>query len=276
MSDAYVRVAVGRYSDGRTMVINKRTAGMLDMVQRRIGFELTIVQGSYNTGGVSASAGTHDGGGVVDLRTWNLTVEQRNEALAAARAVGFYAWYRTTAQGFDPHFHWVAKGDAELSSDARWQASEAEAGRNGLASRGTDTSNLNVPTFNYTAYLEWIELTELADRVAVLEARVTATTNARAQSAYASVIEGGAIENRVSTLEGRVTYNTDARAQHAYKSVTEPDTEGTIANRVTLQSKLLEELRSKVGSLEAAVDDLYNKHGQQDARIAALEAAPKP
>lgn len=217
MSDAYQRVTVGRYSDGRNMVINKRTQAMVDMVEYRLGFNLTMVQGSYNTA-TSASAGTHDGGGVIDMRTWDLTETRRNQALAVARQVGFYAWYRTAAQGFDPHMHWVAKGDAQLSPAAKQQAKDAEAGYNGLASHLKDNLNLNVPTFDYE---EWSRVLEdLVNRIEVLEARVTATTNARAQTAYSYVVDGGAIDQRLDIVEARVGPNTDARAQTAYEAVT--------------------------------------------------------
>jgi len=63
---------------GRALVngetLNTRTLAMLDYAQALyraesgiITFRRAVMQGSYNPGGVSASFGTHDGGGAVDL-----------------------------------------------------------------------------------------------------------------------------------------------------------------------------------------------------------------
>lgn len=151
---ALSRVTLGHDSSGRPIVVNRRTEAMLTEVIRLSGVTPTIVQGSYRAGnGASASAGTHDGGGVIDLRTWNLNVDQRTKLLSALRAVGFVAWYRTTAQGFDPHIHAVAKGDLDLDPSAAQQVRDAANGLNGLASKGRDTSNRNVPTFDYQRWL---------------------------------------------------------------------------------------------------------------------------
>lgn len=122
--------------DGKT--INQRTADMLRMAEDRLGINLRIVQGSYNAGGVAASAGTHDGGGVVDIGTKEWSSTEVKQIIQTLREVGFAAWYRTPAQGFDYHIHAVAVGDAELSYGARSQVSDYYAGKNGLASHARD------------------------------------------------------------------------------------------------------------------------------------------
>ena len=83
---------------------------------------------------------THDGGGVVDLRSRDLfdkglTIPQ---VLLALRRSGFAAWFRSPAQGFDPHIHAVALGDREASPQAAAQEAAYRNGRNGLASNGPD------------------------------------------------------------------------------------------------------------------------------------------
>src|SRR5690606_37754794 len=50
---------------GRT--VNERTRDMLAAAEEILGFDIVVTQGSYNAGGVAASAGTHDGGGAVDI-----------------------------------------------------------------------------------------------------------------------------------------------------------------------------------------------------------------
>ncbi len=138
MSD-YTRVSIGKDSSGRSLVLNQRTLDMFREVERLLGRKITIVQGSYRAGkGAEASAGTHDKGGVIDVRTWDMTVAQRNLMIEYARQVGFAAWYRTKKQGFDPHSHWVAIGDEELHYTAEDQVEQYLAGKNGLKGRGKD------------------------------------------------------------------------------------------------------------------------------------------
>ncbi len=118
--------------------INARTVAMLDHaseVYHALGGLLTIefrgalMQGSYNPGGVSASFGTHDGGGAVDLsvREPVTRVILENEIplmLRALRLAGFAAWLRDTSElyeGSPIHIHAIAIGDQDLSAAARVQ-----------------------------------------------------------------------------------------------------------------------------------------------------------
>lgn len=137
----YTRIDLGHDSSGRPIVINGRTRDMLAAANKKLGFTPVIVQGSYRAGhGASASAGTHDGGGVVDLRVaYGLPARMTaNKVVRALREVGFAAWHRTPAQGFDEHVHAVAIGDRDLSPSAHQQVVDYRAGRNGLANHGAD------------------------------------------------------------------------------------------------------------------------------------------
>lgn len=153
MNDPYEQVDLGADSSGRPLIINRRTEAMLDVVEDRLGFELTIVQGSYAAGhAASASGHTHDEGGVVDLRTHDLSVDQREDALVELRRIGFAAWYRDADDGMDPHFHAVAIGDEQLHADAQAQAQAYLAGGDGLG--GTDDGpQVDFEVFDYAAYL---------------------------------------------------------------------------------------------------------------------------
>lgn len=118
--------------------LNTRTRDMILAAEKILGYTLTLIQGSYNAGGVSASAGTHDGGGAVDV--WGKGTSHVPTEVAALRQVGFAAWGRTPSQGnWGYHIHCIAIGDQELSSGARNQVADYKAGRNGLASNGKDT-----------------------------------------------------------------------------------------------------------------------------------------
>ena len=118
--------------------LNTRTRDMILAAERILGYQFTIIQGSYNAGAVSASAGTHDGGGAADL--WGKGSAHVYNEVSALRKVGFAAWGRTPAQGdWGYHIHCIAQGDADLSSGAKAQVVAYKAGKNGLASGGRDT-----------------------------------------------------------------------------------------------------------------------------------------
>lgn len=129
----YTRTTYG----GKT--VNMRTRNMLLHAAAIRGKGFTLTQGSYNRG-VSASAGTHDGGGVVDVSVSGLTPAERSVAAMALRKAGFFAWTRTPVQGFAYHIHAVAIGDKQMSSGAKSQVVQGFQDRNGLANRGKDTA----------------------------------------------------------------------------------------------------------------------------------------
>lgn len=118
--------------DGNT--VDWLTRAALEATAKRLGYALTVTQGSYNAGGVSASAGTHDGGGVVDLAAWDHVDKVRE-----LRRTGFAAWYRPAIPGLWPaHIHAVLMGNRKLAPSARRQVDAYLAGRNGLANNGPD------------------------------------------------------------------------------------------------------------------------------------------
>jgi peptidoglycan hydrolase-like protein with peptidoglycan-binding domain len=120
-------------------VVNARTQAMLAEAQRLAGQTLVLDQGSYNPGGDPTSAGTHDGGGVVDISVTGMTAAKRTAVAKALRQVGFAAWVRSPSQGDWPwHIHAVAINDTDLSTQAQHQSGDYYLGLNGLANRGPD------------------------------------------------------------------------------------------------------------------------------------------
>ncbi|MEV8516046.1 peptidoglycan-binding protein [Dactylosporangium sp. NPDC051484] len=123
--------------DGYT--VDARTQAMLAEAQRLLGYSLVLSQGSYNPGGDPTSAGTHDGGGVVDISVTGMTAAQRTAVARALRQVGFAAWIRNPSQADWPwHIHAAAINDTDLSSEAQHQIGDYYLGMNGLANRGQD------------------------------------------------------------------------------------------------------------------------------------------
>ncbi|WP_212843477.1 peptidoglycan-binding protein [Catellatospora sp. IY07-71] len=129
----------GTVSTWRGVPVNARTKAMLLEAERLLGRQFTITQGSYSPGEDPTSAGTHDGGGALDLAVTGLTSTQRTASVRRLREVGFAAWLRTPSQGNWPyHIHAVALADTDQSTPARNQAGDYYLGMNGLANRGPD------------------------------------------------------------------------------------------------------------------------------------------
>ncbi len=121
------------------VLVDARTDSMLDEAERRLDRQVLLRQGSYNPGGDPTSAGTHDGGGVVDISVDGMSSRTRTAVARELRRVGFAAWVRTPAQGDWPfHIHAVAISDTDLSSAAQHQVGDYYLGMNGLANHAAD------------------------------------------------------------------------------------------------------------------------------------------
>lgn len=122
-------------------VLNERTLSALKYAEDLAGIPILLAQGSYNGGknAVSQSGGTHDGGGVVDLRVRQYTTKQRRKVVRYMRKAGFAAWYRKEIPGlWGPHIHAVLIGDKEMSAEAKQQVYAYDRHRNGLANNAYD------------------------------------------------------------------------------------------------------------------------------------------
>ena len=134
-------IFVGGHTTHSGKTLNQRTLDMVTAAEGVVGYAIVVTQGSYNAGGVSASAGTHDGGGAVDISVLNKTATERWELVRALRTVGFAAWLRTPSQGNWPyHIHAIAVGDTDVSISARNQIADYFVGLNGLASHAADNT----------------------------------------------------------------------------------------------------------------------------------------
>lgn len=157
MADPYAIVL----RDGKK--VDALTDGALKRAEVALGYPLTITQGSYNAGGVAASAGTHDGGGVVDLMPWD-----RERKVKALRAVGFAAWFRPAIPGLWPaHIHAVLIGHGRLAPVAFRQVQAYLARRDGLKANGPDVDPgwTNVARYTVQAWRNDLEREHLAERI---------------------------------------------------------------------------------------------------------------
>lgn len=138
---AYTRVMY----DGKT--VNARTRDALKYAEKlwrkRMGHKKSIrlAQGSYRKGSAAAASGsTHDGGGVVDIRTAGvgLDAEETKQLNRALRDAGFASWIRDSRDGMDPHIHAIALLDKEMSASAKRQCADFDRGKNGLTNGAKD------------------------------------------------------------------------------------------------------------------------------------------
>lgn len=117
---------------GRTNV-DALTIACIEHAESIGGHEFVVTQGSYQST-VAASAGTHDGGGAVDLRWCG-----HAKCIRALRQAGMAAWHRKPSQGSWPdHIHAVVVDHPALAPSAARQVASYRSGRNGLANNGVD------------------------------------------------------------------------------------------------------------------------------------------
>lgn len=122
----------------RGVVLDDRTRDMMEEVARLTGsIYVNPTHGSYSH--ASASAGTHSGGGAIDLMHKSWSVKDYDEVVKQMRKVGFAAWHRTPQQANWPrHVHGIAMGCKDASDGAKAQMVAYLKGRNGLAVGGPD------------------------------------------------------------------------------------------------------------------------------------------
>lgn len=113
--------------------VDKLTKAGLEEMERRLGYELTITQGSFNSS-VGASAGTHNKGGPVDLAPW----DWRNK-LRAAKNSGFAGWHRPAIPGlWGEHLHLFPLDHERMADVAMRQNTAYRNKRDGMKGDGPD------------------------------------------------------------------------------------------------------------------------------------------
>lgn len=197
------------------VTVDDRTARMLTAVDRAelptTSFQPT--QGSYSTG-VSASAGTHSGGGAVDIALAGLDDDTARRIETAMRRVGFAAWYRTAIPGTWPrHVHGIAVGCSDLASAARSQVTAYLNGRDGLAGNGPDTGTRSYVDVTWESYfaahpyvLEDI-MASLADVEAVI-ARYSDSVVDRTAAKVLNIVRAEGISGAAVWTEGQYPSGT--------------------------------------------------------------------
>ena len=129
--------------DGRVVTVRTRDALLYAqrLWQRRGKHHkrIRLAQGSFNRG-VGASAGTHDGDAVVDVRTTGvgLTPGETSALNKALKDAGFASWIRDGRDGMPPYLHCCCLSDPEMAAGAKAQCAAFDRGLNGLANGARD------------------------------------------------------------------------------------------------------------------------------------------
>lgn len=114
--------------------------------------------GSYRTN--TASGGTDTGGGHCDLNLEGRSDADARTLETLARSIGFVAYFRPrnspytgNSYGWQRHLHLIRRDCADLSSKAKWQVGEYDAGRDGLAVPHKDTGSRKYVGVTWASYL---------------------------------------------------------------------------------------------------------------------------
>lgn len=120
----------------RGETLDRMTIAALLAAEKFLGYDNHILQGSYSSS-VPQSAGTHDGGGALDL-VWRPRIRRQTKMM---RKHGRFAyWPRRALIGhWNRHGHGILIGNERASSGAKEQIVAYRNGRDGLASNGPDT-----------------------------------------------------------------------------------------------------------------------------------------
>lgn len=134
----------------RGHLMDYETAAVIMAAEAELGYELTVVQGCYNVGGVAASAGTHDGGGAFDLEPFDFA-----RKVKVLRSLGCASWHREAIPGvWEEHVHSIVRNHPTLSPAAVEQQRyfDMKPRHNGLAGEPVDPDQYPgrpTPTFHY-------------------------------------------------------------------------------------------------------------------------------
>lgn len=127
----------------RGVLLDQLTIDAMLIAEHLLGYQLSFPQGSWSSGVVD-SAGTHDGGGAVDVHIAGMGEAQQVSIVHALRQAGFAAWRRTPSEGFVYHVHCIKIGDSQVSPAAAEQLVQWAAHQNGLKSHGPDNDPVDV------------------------------------------------------------------------------------------------------------------------------------
>lgn len=137
-------------------LMDNKTKTAVQLGEKRLGYSLTILQGCYNPGGVSQSAGTHDGGQVIDFAPFDFATKVK-----VFREMGWFIWHRAAIPGvWGEHIHGGIRNGGTLSPSAKAQQVDYDGTppRDGLAGHSLDPTFHPDPPVGFDYNAAWKEL----------------------------------------------------------------------------------------------------------------------
>ena len=193
MPDFTVR-RFGTDTSGRPILMTQFMWDWWQGVVTELGFEPTIVQGAFMSrvgGGAAASAGYHDLGGCMDVRTWDLTGDQLDRLIRVTRTRAGASWRRdeTAAHGgMDSHCHITLGSDQPLSDGARASWQSYLNGDNGLANNASDYEWRPKPLVTTPPERDWFDMATEADLRKIVREEIQAREDEIAAKAAKAVL----------------------------------------------------------------------------------------
>ena len=244
-----------------------------ELVRVELGLELEILQaqGSY-----SKSGATHVEGTAVDWRTWRFTYTAVMRIVRIAREMGARAtWYRTRAQGFDPHAHSAI--DCPCWSGADYQTAAVDDGFNGLGGSGRggrDDGPAPSVKRDYRAGIAWAK-TQIARLTTPTQTDIERLLDTMDTKDLAKIIDNtinsnarlGVIASRAGEAEGAAK---TARAQTG--PIRRGATDISLRQEVADAKSAALAIQGQMAGLTAAITQLAKG---QPIDLAAIEAAAK-
>nr|DAT51182.1 MAG TPA: signaling protein [Caudoviricetes sp.] len=221
--------------------------------------KLVIIQAAGNA---SASAGTHADGWAIDLQTWHLSGSQIERLVAHARRYGASGtWYRTSAQGFDPHIH-AALDPGSGYTNSSYQIAAVRDGYNGLGRGGRGGRD------THSAPARWITA---AQGITLMEQEgddIMASKDEVKQWVKEGVAELDWGGEKFGPYLGRIQANSSDAAYYAKQAaqqtadITRPNDPKAVNGQVSLRQELADdksigiENQARLNQLEAKVDQI--------------------
>jgi putative peptidoglycan binding protein len=152
----------------RGHTFDRMTIAAILAAEQRLGFQVVITQGSYNTT-VDASGGTHDGSGALDIHFDPATSDK---IVLAFRQTGFASWRRFKNSDWPDHVHCELLDDPHASDQAKSQWAAYRRGEDALGGDDLGPRLDPIPIFHFTDKPVWPKLHTTSEAVGLMQKKL--------------------------------------------------------------------------------------------------------
>jgi hypothetical protein len=152
----------------RGHTFDKMTIAAILAAEDRLGFQVIITQGSYNTS-VSASGQTHAGSGALDMHFDPKTSDQ---IVLAMRQTGFACWRRFKNSSWPDHIHGELLNDPHASDEAKTQWAAYRRGEDALGGADLGPRLDPIPIFHFSAEPLWPKLHTTDEAIGLMQKKL--------------------------------------------------------------------------------------------------------